>query len=371
MVPALFWFSFSVTVYAYFGYAGFLWILNRLRPEPVAPGQFEPSVSIIIAARNEEQSLPGKLENLYALQYPEDRLQIVIVSDGSTDDTNKILFAHKTFVTPVLIGSGSGKAYALNEGVKHATGDVLVFFDSRQTVAPQSIKNLLRSFADPTIGAVSGELILQSMNGTEGSDGLGIYWKLEKFVRRMESATGSVVGVTGAIYAIRRDLYTPMPPGTILDDVFIPMNVVLKGKRVIFDPSAVAKDRIFSERGKEFSRKVRTLTGNYQLLRFAPWLLTPRNPLLFRFICHKLLRLVVPLLLFAMLITSAFAQGSLYREVFWAQISMYALAILGWILPVTKKSRLVSIPNTFLILNIAAVLAFCNFVVGRQRVWVK
>ena len=162
--------------------------------------------------------------------------------------------------------------------------------DARQIVDPDAVSELVSCFADPDVGAVSGELLLESAS----ADALGIYWKIEKVVRKLESATGSVVGVTGAIYAIRRELYTEIPPGTILDDVFIPMNVARMGKRVVFQPSAIARDRLFNEKGKEFSRKVRTLTGNYQLLRLAPWLLSPSNPLLFRFISHKLLRLLVP-----------------------------------------------------------------------------
>ncbi len=189
-------------------------------------------------------------------------------------------------------------------------------------------------------------------------------------MRKLESASGSVVGVTGAIYAIRRELYTEIPDGTILDDVFVPMNVARKGRRVIFQPSAIARDRLFSEKGKEFSRKVRTLTGNYQLLRLSPWLLSPANPLLFRFISHKLLRLLVPLLLVLMLFASAMISGPVFRAIFWLQILFYVLAVLGSLSPSTRRLKPVAIANTFVMLNAAAALAFYNFVAGRNRVWV-
>jgi hypothetical protein len=160
-----------------------------------------------------------------------------------------------------------------------------------------------------------------------------------------------------------------MPSGTILDDVFIPMHVARMGKRVVFQPSAIARDRLFSEKGKEFSRKVRTLTGNYQLLRLAPWLLSPTNPLLFRLVSHKLLRLVVPLLLVLMLVACELSRGPFYSAILWLQILFYALAAFGMVSPSTKRFMPIAIANTFVMLNAAAALAFYNFVAGRNRVW--
>jgi cellulose synthase/poly-beta-1,6-N-acetylglucosamine synthase-like glycosyltransferase len=199
---------------------------------------------------------------------------------------------------------------------------------------------------------------------------VGLYWKIEKTVRRLESASGSVVGVTGAIYAMRRELWTDLPPGTILDDVYVPMNVARRGLRVVFEPAAIARDRVFAQKGKEFSRKVRTLTGNYQLVQLAPWLLTPANPLLFRFVCHKLLRLAVPFLLLGMLVASLLAGGPFYGTLFCAQVLLYGLAVLGQVSPAIQRLKPVSIAHTFVMLNVAAAMAFYNFVVGRDKVWV-
>jgi hypothetical protein len=161
-----------------------------------------------------------------------------------------------------------------------------------------------------------------------------------------------------------------MPSGTILDDVFVPMHVARAGKRVVFQPSAIARDQLFSEKGKEFSRKVRTLTGNYQLLQLAPWMLSPANPLLFRLISHKLLRLQVPLLLVLMLMSSALSTGSFYRSIFWLQILFYALAAVGMLNPALRRFKPVAIASTLVMLNAAASLAFYNFIAGRNRVWV-
>ncbi len=367
----LFWISFALIAYAYFGYAIWLWLQVRLRHRPILQQRITPSVSIIIAARNEEATLPAKLQNLSLLDYPRNQIQIVIASDGSTDRTADILQQHAPNIVPVILNESNGKASALNHAVRHATGDILVFLDARQSVDPNAVSELTACFADPSIGAVSGELLLDSSPGSSSASALGIYWKIEKIVRKLESDSGSVVGVTGAIYAIRREFYTEIPPSTILDDVFVPMCVARTGKRVVFQPTAIARDRLFSEKGKEFSRKVRTLTGNYQLLRLAPWLLSPANPLLFRFVSHKLLRLLVPLLLIIMLITSAMANGPLYQAIFWLQILFYLLAVFGAMSPPMKKFKPVAIANTFVMLNTAAALAFYNFVAGRNKLWVR
>lgn len=369
----LFWLSCALVVYAYVGYAVVLLAMTRLRRKPIVRRDIRPSVSVVMAARNEERSLPGKLANLSAVNYPPDLLEVVIVSDGSTDGTDEILLAAGSRVIPVLLpaasGQPGGKAVALNEGVRHATGEIVVFLDARQTVDPDAIAELVSCFAGAEVGAVSGELLLESTGGS--TEGLGIYWKIEKMVRKLESASGSTVGVTGAIYAMRRELFCDIPPGTILDDVYVPMTVVRQGKRVIFLPSAVARDRLFVERGKEFSRKVRTLTGNYQLLRLAPWILSPANPLLFRFLSHKLARLIVPLCLIVMLMTSAASGGPLYRSLFLLQMAVYLLAAIGVVAPRAQRFKPVGIAQTFVMLNVAAALAFYNFVAGRNRVWIR
>ncbi len=365
----LFWLCFALIAYAYFGYAVWLWLSVRLRRRPVLKRFITPSVSIVIAARNEEASLPAKLENLRHLDYPQERLQIIIASDGSTDRTADILRDQANRIVPVILNESNGKAHALNEAVKLASGDILVFLDARQAVDANAVSELAACFADPEVGAASGELLLEAEPGLASGSGLGIYWKIEKAVRKLESASGSVVGVTGAIYAIRRELYTEIPTGTILDDVFVPMNVARRGKRVVFQSSAIVRDRVFSEARREFSRKVRTLTGNYQLLQLSPWLLSFSNPLLFRFISHKLLRLLVPLLLVIVLLASLLARGTVYHVAFWAQIIFYALACCGTLRPSTLKFKPVAIASTFVMLNAAAALAFYNFIAGQDKVW--
>ncbi len=363
----VFWVSFLLVEHAYFGYPLALFLLGRERAILKQPAT--PKVSILMAVRNEEARLEAKLDNLRRLDYPRHLTEVIVVSDGSTDRTASILERAVPGVLPILLSESGGKARALNEAVRHASGEILVFLDARQSLDPNAVSELVCCFADPRIGAVSGELVLESADGASSGDALGLYWKIEKAVRRLESSTGSVIGVTGAIYALRRELYTPMPPGTILDDVFIPMHVARAGRRIIFQPTAIARDRIFSEPGKEFARKVRTLTGNYQLVRLAPWLLSPANPLLLRFISHKILRLLVPLFLLLMLVSAAAAGGRPYTIFFWMQVLFYAVAAVGVCAPAAKKLKPVAIASTFVVLNAAAVFAFYNFVTDRREVW--
>lgn len=365
----LFWIAFALIAYAYVGYPLLLRALVLIRPRPPRQGDCGQTISILIAARNEEANLRRKLENLHRLSGLSRCSEIVIASDGSTDGTPELLLQAGGKVVPVILPESRGKAVALNQAVRAATGEILVFFDARQSVDETALLELCRSFADPDVGAVSGQLELEDAEGKPTGDPLGVYWRIEKMVRQLESETGSVVGVTGAIYAIRRELYRELPPGTILDDVLVPMNVARQRKRVIFQPNAIARDRIFHQPGKEFARKVRTLTGNYQLVQLAPWLLGPGNPLLFRFISHKLLRLAVPFLLVVILVTSAFAGSLFYKACFVAQLLFYGMAALGKLGPSARRFRPVAMAETFTMLNLAAALAFVNFASGRKKVW--
>ena len=360
--------------YAYAGYPMWLWVRAHLRPRPARRGPNQPAVSILMVVRNEEGVLRDKLRNLLELEYPAERCQIVVVSDGSTDGTEAILREHARDprVHAVFNQLACGKACGLNDGMQLATGDVVVFTDARQKIERDTVRLMMESFADAEVGAVSGELMLGEPEVGETGKGMGLYWRIEKRVRELESASGSVVGATGALYAVRRELVAEVPADTILDDVFIPMNVVRRGFRVLFDPRAKAWDSASLGADREFRRKVRTLTGNYQLLQLAPWLLGGKNPIRFEFVSHKLMRLVVPFALIALLVAPWFLAGPFYRAAFFAQVGFYGLSILGaagWKLgPV---SRLADAAFTFVSLNTAALVAFANFVTGHTTVWMQ
>ena len=332
----LFWSSAFVIAYVYAGYPLLLAAWARLRPRPVRKTPFAnawPSISIIVAARNEEARLPRRVENLLGLEYEGPR-EIIVVSDGSTDATRLALAPYAAQVRLIEVAAG-GKPRALNAGVAAATGEILVFADARQQFAPGTLRALAVNFTEPEVGGVTGELVLDCESGPAAStigEGVGAYWQYEKWLRRHESAVFSTLGATGAIYALRRQLWRPLPSDTLLDDVLAPMRAVLDGWRIVFEEEAVAFDRTAPDASAEARRKRRTLAGNYQILAQEPRLLLPIvNPVWLQYVSHKVGRLLVPWALIAMLGSSAVlaARDWVYAAAFAAQGLFYGLALVG------------------------------------------
>jgi len=368
----IFWAAACIILYAYAGYAAWLWLRSRWRIRPVERAAITPSISIVMVVRNEGRILKDKLQNLLSLDYPAERTEVVVVSDGSNDATNEILaqYGSNRRVRGIVNSEARGKAAGLNDAIAAAKGEIVVFNDARQKIETDAVKLLVENFADSTVGCASGELMLGDPNSGEAIKGMGLYWKFEKKIREMESSSGSVVGATGALYAARKNLVVPVPPETILDDVYIPMNVVRQGFRVVFDPRAHAWDVADQGTEREFSRKVRTLSGNYQLLHLAPWLLGSSNPLRFEFISHKLMRLIVPFALAATLLASMVLSHPIYRLALVLQTAFYALSFL--VVMQMKQgllARLADAAFTFVVLNTAALVAFANFITGRKAAW--
>jgi len=352
-------------------YPIWLFFRARLNPRPIHCEPAFPKVSIIIAVRNEEKYLEEKLRNLQQLDYPLELVEVLVVSDGSTDHSNDILSNFPDpRVRPIFLPAHGGKAYALDRAIEATNGSIIIFMDTRQRVAADSIKVLVENFADPTVGCVSGALMLRDGEGTSPR-GVGSYWKLEKAIRYWESASGSAVGATGALYAVKRNLVPRLPSGLILDDLFVPMEIARRGARVILDPRALAWDSLPSNAKREFRRKVRTLFGNYQLLCIAPWLLTAKNPLRFEFVSHKLCRLAVPFAFIGMVLSSVFLSGFIYRLPLAAAIVVGILGALALVkVPVGFASRLTDLALAFVLLNTAAIVALFYFSLGKKRVWV-
>jgi biofilm PGA synthesis N-glycosyltransferase PgaC len=373
-VKWVFWSAVAVVWYSYLGYPLWLYFRSYLWPRPIRRGAVEPCVSAILIVRNEGAIIARKIENLLALNYPPQKLEVIVVSDGSTDGTVERLrdFAGEPRVRIVLKPSPRGKAACLNDAIKLASGEIVFFTDARQMLELGALRLMIESFADCEVGCVSGELMLGDPRNGETGKGLSLYWRIEKRIRELESLSGSVVGATGAIYCARLALLEPLPEGTLNDDLLLPMEVVRKKARVVFEARARAWDSPNLGDSREFSRKVRTLTGNYQLLRLAPWLLTSRNPIRFEFISHKLLRLTVPLALVAVLLSPLFMRHHFYHAVLAAQMAFYGLsvaAILGF--KVGPIARLADAARTFVLLNSAAVIAFINFITGKRIIWVS
>jgi poly-beta-1,6-N-acetyl-D-glucosamine synthase len=350
-VTAVFWLSVIAIAWVYFGYPAIVGYWARLRPRPVRrleDGAALPAVSIVIAARDEAERLPAKIENLLQLDYPASLRQIIVVSDGSTDGTIERLERYRHHIDIVELPR-SGKAAALNAGVARARHEILVFSDARQPFARDALLALVANFADPEVGAVSGELILDCEDGAldEGAstigDGVGLYWRFEKWLRLQESTIWSMLGATGAIYALRRSLWQPLPPQTLLDDVLVPMRAVLAGKRAVFEPRARAYDSTAPDASVESKRKTRTIAGNYQILWLEPRLLIPFvNPVWLQYLSHKVGgRLLVPYALIALFVSSAALAptGVLYFAAFAGQVLLYLLAGYGAVLDARARRQ--------------------------------
>jgi biofilm PGA synthesis N-glycosyltransferase PgaC len=369
-VKALFWLSILLVVYTYVLYPGSLFLRARFCARPVDKKPIFPRISIIMAVRNEGKYLTEKLRNLTRLDYPADQVEIVIVSDGSTDQTNEILKDPlNSKIRSIFVEAHCGKAAALNIAVDAAAGEIIVFMDARQRIDQHSLARLVENFADPSVGCVSGALMLGQGDDTSAR-GVAWYWGLEKVIRYWEGVSGSTVGATGALYAVRRCLVARLPTGIILDDVFIPMSIARQGARVIFEPRALASDNLPSTPRHEFRRKVRTLFGNYQLLRLAPWLLTRENPIRFEFVSHKLCRLAVPFALIGMLLSSLYISGFIYKIPLATAIVVAALGAVAFVrVPVRIAARIADLALAFVLLNAAALIAFFYFSLGKKRVW--
>ena len=336
-MDALFWISVIVVGYVYVGYpilvAGLARLAGRTPRKAAFADDEWPSISIVIAAHNEAARLPGRVRNLLAADYPGAR-EILVVSDGSSDGTAAALAHYATRVRVVEVPRG-GKPLALNAGVAAASGEILVFADARQRFAPNALRELIANFSDPEVGGATGELVLDCERGDAAStvgDGLGLYWRYEKWQRRNESRLWSTLGATGAIYALRHRLWRPLPAETLLDDVLEPMGAVLAGYRIVFDDRAIAYDRAAADASVESRRKTRTLAGNYQILAQEPRLLVPvLNPVWLQYMSHKVGRLIVPWALVGMFVASiALAdEGWIYTTALVLQLAFYGLAGAG------------------------------------------
>jgi cellulose synthase/poly-beta-1,6-N-acetylglucosamine synthase-like glycosyltransferase len=374
----LFWVSVVAIAYVYAGYPCILYCLvGRNRQSNPQPAIRNPQygVSIVLAARNEGLRLAARLDNLLGLDFPNGRRQLIVVSDGSTDNTADVVANFGRAVEFIPLPPG-GKAAALNAGVARARFDIVVFADARQAFAPDALRELVAPFEDPAVGAVTGELLLDAESpcrrgdhdrracdrraGARATsadrrtderrrtlrstiaDGVGLYWRYEKQLRRLESRLDSTLGATGAIYAVRRSLYRPLPAETILDDVLTPMRVVLGGYRVVFNERARAFDRAAVDADAESRRKIRTLAGNYQILALEPALLLPwRNPVWLQYVSHKLGRLAVPYAFLALFVSSVVLAGThaIYTAALAGQVILYLMAGAGAVLEFLARRR--------------------------------
>jgi cellulose synthase/poly-beta-1,6-N-acetylglucosamine synthase-like glycosyltransferase len=363
--------SAALTVYVLVGYPALLGLISALaRPRPVRREHVPRTVSVLLPVRNGERWVADKLSSLLALDYPRDLVRILVIDDGSTDRTREIVATFQGLGVELVALPRGGKAAALNAGMERATGEILFFTDVRQPLAPDSLKSLVSWFADPAIGVVSGELVIMDGQRQQEAD-IGFYWRYEKWIRRRLSRLHSVMGATGSIYAMRRELAAPLPPGTLVDDMHLPLAAFFKGCRIVFDEGARAYDYP-TALDAEFRRKVRTLAGNYQIIRAFPRLLLPVHPMWLHFVSHKLGRLLLPFALATIAACTPLLPGPAAAAAAGAQAVVYGLALLDPLVPDgARAKRLTSPARTFVVLMVAAARAAWVAARGHPEIWTE
>lgn len=354
--------------WAYLGYPLLCFARARLAPRPIARRPIRPQVSVLVAAWRERATIEAKLQTLAAQSYPAELTEVIVACDGSDDGTPDEARAAGERLMPgrvkvIALPERRGKPAALNAALAAASGELLVYTDARQRLSEGAIERLVEDLGDPEVGVSGGRLEL------DGGAPVSAYWRYESAIRRWEGAAGSTVGVSGALYAIRRALASALPEETILDDVLVPARARLAGFRVAYQAEAVAFDRA-AESGREFRRKVRTLSGNFQLCALEPRLLSPlANPAWLDFASHKLARLAVPWALLAALAASLALPWPWPLALAGPQLAGYALA-LARLAGVGRSSRLAGLAETFVVLNAAAAVALGRFLRhGRRLPW--
>lgn len=354
--------------WTYFGYP--LAILARalLHPRRVNAGEWQPMVDVVIVAHNAAEELAAKLKNIAALEYPPERLRIHVASDGSEDHTATVLReCTNERLVHYIFPLRRGKSACLGDIVPKLSGDVVLFADTRQRIEPGALRALLRPLADPEVGAVGGELAFERAASDFGS-GVDFYWRYEKFIRSHEAESGSMVGVSGALYAARRELLPVIPEGLVLDDVWIPLHIARDGTRVVFASDARAWDRPSKHPEQEEQRKRRTLAGNFQLIARQPTLLLPwMHPLGWRLWGHKWLRLLAPWCMLGLFISNLFLAPTSPRwlTLLLVQCAFYAIAFAAVRRPALLGFTPVRVIATFVRLNLYAVLGLFDFLGGR------
>lgn len=327
-----------------------------------------PGLSLIIPAYNEERHLPAKLSNLGELDYPSQLLEVLFVSDGSTDGTNEILRAAEGGNVQVLyLPIRGGKAHAVNQAVERARHEILVFSDAATLFVPDAVRKLVRHFEDSQVGVVCGALQFQGSQESRQTE--GVYWRYEGMLRLMESRLGVTLTASGAIYALRRKCFVPLPSDTLVEDLVVPMNARKQGFRVLYDPEARATDFAPATVGGEFTRRVRIATGSFRALRQL--VRGPLDPLTaFAFFSHKVLRWILPFLLIGMFVTSALLwERPLYRAFFLAQVAFDLWGLAGYVFRrQVQDVRYALVPYYLLAMHLAFLVGFVRCFSRRSEV---
>jgi cellulose synthase/poly-beta-1,6-N-acetylglucosamine synthase-like glycosyltransferase len=367
----IFWLSVAGILYAYVGYPLLLAIASSWRTRPISKAEILPSVTVVITAYNEERDLRAKLENTLALDYPKDRIDVIVASDCSTDRTDEIArsFApHGVSLhrQPVRLG----KTAAQNAAVELAKGEILLFSDATTMYRPDVLRAMVPNFADPEVGCVAGRLEYVDKSDSNVGHGARSYWDYETFLKQNESRICSLIGVSGCLYAVRRSAYVPLYHEAC-SDFIIATKMVEQGMRAVFEPAAVCAEDTNRGSERELRMRVRVITQTFSDLWRHRSMLSPFRSGFYavQLLSHKVMRYLVPLFLILMLLSSALLalSSKLFLVLFLAQIGFYLIAAASW--PLEKlglRSRAMAFPQYFLLTNLATITAFCKFIGGER-----
>ncbi len=360
----------AVVFYILVGYPLLLALHRRPEAPPVRKDtQFQTTVTVVLAVYNGEKFIRAKLGCLLALKYPPDLVDVLVVSDGSIDRTDSIVEEYRDRRVRLIRVPHAGKAAALNEAFRAATGEILFFTDVRQPLDPLALRHLVANFADPTVGAVTGEMRLYRPDSGEQAD-MDLYWRYEVWARSRQSRIYSLLNTTGCIYALRRSLAGPIPPDTLTDDAILPLRGFFHGYRIVFDPEAIAFDYP-AVPGTEFRRRVRTLAGLWQTCSRMPQVFTRANPMRYHFLSHKFSRLLLPWAILLVFASTVALPASGFRDFLLAdEAALLLLALADRLVPAGFiLKRLTSPAKTFVLMNAAALASICIFFVPASRFW--
>jgi cellulose synthase/poly-beta-1,6-N-acetylglucosamine synthase-like glycosyltransferase len=340
----------------------------KARPQPIRKAPVRTRVSIVVPVRNGARWIEAKIRSLLETRYPGELIDVLIVSDGSTDGSDEIVSRYPDVRVRLLALPPGGKAVAVNRGIENVSGEIVVLTDVRQTFDPGAIPRLLACFAEPGVGVVTGELVIREGANREEYN-TGLYWRYEKAIRRNLNRIDAMLGATGSIYAIRRELAPRIPADVLLDDVYVPFAVALRGFRIFFEDEAKAYD-LPTALHAEFWRKVRTQAGVYQILFHFPALLSPFNRRFIHFLSHKLGRLLLPFALLGAALASFFLPEPWRVAALGLQGIFYGLALADPFVPERSRlKRLSAVVRAFVVLTAAAGCALAVFVLPARQLW--
>jgi cellulose synthase/poly-beta-1,6-N-acetylglucosamine synthase-like glycosyltransferase len=368
-VEVIFWLSVAAVAYAYVGYPLLLTLFSKIRPKPVRSQPWTPSVSVIIAAYNEERDLAAKLENTLALDYPKSNLEIIVTSDCSSDGTDEIARSFSSRgVRLHRQEERHGKTAAQNAAVTKARGEIIVFSDATTHYRPDVLRLMMPAFADKSVGCATGRVIYQDVKDSSVGAGTQSYWNYEFFLKRHESNVCSLIGVCGCMYAVRKSAYVPLY-NDACSDFIIATTMVEQGLRAIYVPEAVCIEEPNRQAKKELKARVRIISQTFSDLWRNRGMLNPFRSGFYsiQLWSHKVMRYLVPICLILIFLSSAFLASSnvFYAALFVAQLAFYLAAFVSWVLERFGVTlRLLALPQYFVITNLASLIAFVKFVSG-------